>query len=339
MPQNDTVLELQHVSNWYAVRGKHLLSPQKFRKVLNDVSFAVGQGETFGIVGESGCGKSTLAKAVVGLMKTDGTILLDGERVSAHRTKSQRKKVQIVFQDPLSSLNPTKTIGWILEEPLRIHRLGNRKERAARVEEVLKQVGLSASYRNRYPAQLSGGQRQRVSIAAALMLRPKLVVADEPVSALDVSIQSQILNLLRDLKKSLQLSFLFISHNLNVVYYLCDRVAVMYLGQIVELANVEDLYKTPLHPYTQMLLASVPELDGEPADTITAVKGEASMDAAEGGGCPFYSRCSIAKPACREKVPALQELRPDLPHGHLVRCHLAQARPAALHTVSAAGKR
>lgn len=325
MLPSENILELQGVSNRYALSQSGLFSGKKYRQVLQDITFSIGKGEAFGLVGESGCGKSTLAKAVVGLIETEGAISLDGERVSVRRTKEQRKKIQIVFQDPFSSLNPTKKIGWTLEEPLRIHKIGSTAERSAQVRAALERVGLSPRCLNLYPSQLSGGQRQRVSIAAALMFNPSLIVADEPVSALDVSIQSQILNLFRSLRETLHLSYLFISHNLNVVYYICDRVAVMYLGRIVELADAEELYNAPLHPYTQALLSAVPEPGKYPAKP-PAVHGEAKTDSIPETGCPFYPRCPIAAERCRAQPPVLENLREDLPHGHYVSCCLADVR-------------
>lgn len=338
LSQTENILELHGVSNRYVLSRSGLFAKGRFRNVLRGVTFNVGRGEAFGLVGESGCGKSTLARVVAGLIEADGAIVLDGENVTARRTKEQHKKVQVVFQDPLSSLNPTKKIGWILEEPLRIHKIGTSAQRTARVQKALEQVGLPDRCRELYPSQLSGGQRQRVSIAAALMLSPKLIVADEPVSALDVSIQSQILNLFKDLRETLHLSYLFISHNLNVVYYLCDRVAVMYLGRIVELAAVEELYDTPLHPYTRMLLAAVPEPGRPGGKGGASVRGEAAADSIPENGCPFFPRCPMASDPCKAQKPSLRNLRADLPSGHYVACHLAAAHAEGLVQTHAAGK-
>ncbi len=314
MPSSEDILKLENISNHYVVRREGFFSGRGSVDVLHGVSFEIRRGETFGLVGESGCGKSTLARAVAGLVKFEGRIELDGEKLTARRTKAQRRKVQIVFQNPLGSLNPTKRIGWILEEPLRIHGVGDRRSRFKLAGEMLERVGLDPGYRNRYPRELSGGQRQRVSIGCALMLQPRLLIADEPVSALDVSVQAQILNLMRDLRGRLGLSYLFISHNLNVVYYLCDRVAVMYLGRIVELADVESLYRAPLHPYTRMLLSAIPEIGAKPAES-PPIRGEA--DGTAPGGCAFAPRCPRACEKCRRVPP---ELRPAA-DGHLVRCH------------------
>jgi oligopeptide/dipeptide ABC transporter ATP-binding protein len=335
MPESEKILSIQGLSNHFLRRSAGFFAGDEKIDVLQNVTFAIGRGETFGLVGESGCGKSTLARAIVGLVETQGDIVIDGEKVSAKRTKQQRKKVQIVFQDPLSSLNPTKNIGWILEEPLRIHGIGNHASRLKRVSEVLELVGLDPDYRSRYPSELSGGQRQRVSIGSALMLNPKLIIADEPVSALDVSVQAQILNLMKDLRDSLNLSYLFISHNLNVVYYLCDRVAVMYLGRIVELADVETLYSTPLHPYTQMLLSAIPEIGAEP-DKTAEITGEADADRTALNGCAFYKRCQQACEKCRLSVPELRERsdkKASPQSSHLVRCHCADYAAAKTNNI------
>ncbi len=314
MPFPKDILRLRHVSSQYAVRKKGFFSGRENVEVLHDVSFEIHRGETFGLVGESGCGKSTLARAITGIIKYGGQIELDGERLSSRRTKAQRRKVQIVFQDPLSSLNPARRIGWILEEPLRIHRVGDRRTRFQLAGEMLERVGLDPEYRNRYPRELSGGQRQRVSLGCALMLQPSLLIADEPVSALDVSVQAQILNLMQDLRGKLGLSCLFISHNLNVIYYLCDRVAVMYLGRIVELSDAESLYRAPLHPYTRMLLSAIPEIGKKP-DGVFLARGEA--DGSAPGGCSFASRCPFAREKCRQVPPPLKKTE----DGRLVRCH------------------
>lgn len=322
MSESETILRVEHLSSHYLNRKSGLFGGDKRKDVLNDISFSIRRGEAFGLVGESGCGKSTLARAVAGLIPSDGDITVDDEKVLRRRTKQQRKKVQIVFQDPLSSLNPTKKIGWILEEPLRIHKIGDRRFRLKRVNEILELVGLDADFRNRYPNELSGGQRQRVSIGAALMLNPKLIVADEPVSALDVSVQSQILNLMKDLMDKLGLSYLFISHNLNVVYYLCDRIAVMYMGQIVELADAETLYDFPAHPYTKMLLSAVPDIGAELEKAVKTASVITVQRPCE-SGCVFYSRCPNACEKCRQAVPKLENFGGEAGKHHFVRCYCA----------------
>lgn len=244
----DTILSVQNIKNYF--------TNNKSKEILKGVSFDIKKGEIFGLIGESGSGKTTLAMSVAGLIDYDGDILINNEILKKKRTLSQRKNIQMVFQDPFGSLNPKKKIGWILEQPLIIHKAGTHTDRLNRINEVLKLVGLDERFKDRYPHELSGGQRQRVSIACSLILNPSLIIADEAVSALDVSTSAQILNLFNDLHDKLNLSMLFISHNLNVVYYLCSRVAVLYRGLIVELAAAEELYRNPLHPYTKLLLNS-----------------------------------------------------------------------------------
>lgn len=315
----DFVLELKNLKSTYYNSNSNIFGKGKAVKVLKDVTFKVKKGEIFGIVGESGCGKSTLARSIVSLNNNvEGDILIEGQNVK--HTKNISEKVQIVFQDPLSSLNPKKTIGWILEEPLKIHRKGSKNERIKRVNEILELIGLDRSYRDRYPHELSGGQRQRISIGSAIILNPKLVVLDEPVSALDVSVQAQILNLMMDLHHKLNLSFLFISHNLNVVYYMCDRVAVMYLGEIVELASAEEIYNNPKHPYTKALLNSVVEIDAANNKDEVPIKGDLNDSLNISTGCKYYARCSCTKEICKTVSPEIKKI--ESKDEHLVRCHL-----------------
>jgi len=315
------ILELKNLSNTYYNQNSNVFGKGKSVKVLKGVSFNIRKGEIFGLVGESGCGKSTLGRSIVNLTKNiDGEILIDGEDIRDKNNISE--KVQIVFQDPLSSLNPKKTIGWILEEPLKIHKKGSKEERIKRVNEILELMGLDSSYRDRYPHELSGGQRQRISIGSALMLNPKLIIADEPVSALDVSVQSQILNLMMDLHEKLDLSFLFISHNLNVVYYMCSRVAVMYLGEIVELAPVEEIYNNPKHPYTKALLGSVLEVNAENSKDIFSIKGDLNDSLNIDSGCPYYPRCNYAKEQCKTTPLQIKNISDKDDYDHFVRCHL-----------------
>jgi oligopeptide/dipeptide ABC transporter ATP-binding protein len=286
-------------------------------RALEDVSLSVARGEILGVVGESGCGT-----AIVRLLEpTSGRIELAGRDLTAMKgraLRAERRHFQMVFQDPYSALNPRMRVGTAIEEPLVIHRLGGRAERAARVRELCAQVGLSADAPERYPHEFSGGQRQRIVIARALAVRPSLVVADEPVSALDVSVQAQVLNLLRDLRERLALTYVFISHDLRVVEYMSDRVAVMYLGRVVELATVESLYRAPLHPYTRALLAAVPVPDPETRRPRLQVLGEVPDPAAPPPGCPFHPRCPEALPRCRVERPPLRDVAPD----HRVACHL-----------------
>jgi oligopeptide/dipeptide ABC transporter ATP-binding protein len=322
MSASRPILELRGVSKAYRRPSAGIFSRPPSIRAVDDVSFSITRGEAFGLVGESGCGKSTLGRIVVDLIKdAEGECLLDGTSVRERKDLSRR--VQIIFQDPLSALNPKKRVGWIMEEPLRIHGMGKRDERSRKVNRMLETVGLDGSYRERFPSELSGGQRQRICIGAALMLEPELLVADEIVSALDVSVQAQILNLLSELRERLGLTLLFISHNLDVVRYLCDRVAVMYRGRIVEIASVEAAYAAPLHPYTRLLLESLPGLEPRDRRASAPEKGEAVERAEAPEGCCFYHRCPIAAELCKTTAPEL--LPPAGVEGEerLVRCHFA----------------
>jgi oligopeptide/dipeptide ABC transporter ATP-binding protein len=325
MSTSEYTLEFRGVSKAYRAPSSSLFSRGGQLLAVDGVSFAIRRGEIFGLVGESGCGKSTLGRIAANLIgDSGGSTLVDG--LEARRRKDLSAHVQIVFQDPLSSLNPKKRIGWILEEPLRVHRVGDRESRARAANAMLEKVGLGSSCRDAFPRELSGGQRQRVSIGAALMLRPSIVVADEPVSALDVSVQAQILNLLLDLRDELGLSYLFISHNLDVVRYLCDRVAVMFAGKIVELGEAEAVYYSPAHPYTRQLLASLPKLTPReriaPRERLQLPRGfRPDLRAASPRGCCFYSRCPIASGLCADRAPELVELPGGA--GRVVRCHFA----------------
>lgn len=275
---------------------------------VNDLNLSICQGEVLGRVGESGCGKSTLGHLFTGIEEpTAGTLLLNGEDVTSPTQKRRRelcKKRQIVFQDPYASIDTGKTIGWLLEEPLKIHRLSDRADRIGR---ILTAVGLDESYLRRFPSELSGGQRQRVAIALALILEPEFVVCDEPVSALDVSVQAQVLNLLLELRASLGLTYLFISHDLNVVSYLSDRVGVMYLGNLIELGTNEEILKTPLHPYTQALFS---------AAQGGVLSGELPSPADPPGGCPFHTRCPECTERCKSETPPAK----DMGGARMVRC-------------------
>lgn len=294
-------------------------------RAVDGVGLFLRRGETLAIVGESGCGKSTLARLILRLIEPDsGGIRFDGEdllALSPPALRAQRRRMQIVFQDPYASLDPRLTIGTIVAEPLTIHGIGNRRSRRARVEEFLSLVGLDAEAASRYPHEFSGGQRQRIGIARAIILEPQLVIADEPVSALDVSIQSQILNLLVDLKARLGLSYIFISHDLSVVKHVSDRVAVMYLGQIVEMTDVESLYAHPAHPYTQALLSAIPQLDPDGSRERIVLSGDIPNPEEPPPGCPFHPRCPRVMDLCRSVRPRPAEIgTAERPHD--VTCHL-----------------
>ncbi len=292
---------------------------------VDGVSFALRPGETLGVVGESGCGKSTLARTVLRLTPpTAGTVRFDGKdllTLPPSELRAVRREMQMIFQDPFASLDPRLTVARIVAEPLVIHDIGDRAERRRRVAELLETVGLDAAAASRYPHEFSGGQRQRIGIARAVALRPKLVVADEPVSALDVSIQSQILNLLVDLRRRFGLAYIFISHDLAVVEHVSDTVAVMYLGRIVESAAAEDLFDRPSHPYTEALIAAVPRAEPGERRARIVLSGELPSPEDPPAGCPFHPRCPRAMDVCRVDTPALRDLgTPARPH--LVSCHL-----------------
>ncbi|REJ28976.1 MAG: dipeptide/oligopeptide/nickel ABC transporter ATP-binding protein [Caldibacillus debilis] len=291
-------------------------------KAVNDISFSVNEGETFALVGESGCGKSTTGKLLLRLIEPQGgEVLLQNENIltfSKEKMRKARRHMQMVFQDPFASLNPRQTVERILEEPLIVHNIGTAKERKQKVYEMLEIVGLQKEHGKRYPHQFSGGQRQRIGIARALMTNPKLIVADEPVSALDVSIQSQILNLLKDLQKQFQLTYIFISHDLGVVRHISDRVGVMYLGHMVEMADSEKLYAEPLHPYTKALLDAVPIADPNVEREVITIKGELPSPANPPSGCVFHTRCAQCMEICKKAKPEWKEVKP----GHYVACHL-----------------
>jgi oligopeptide/dipeptide ABC transporter ATP-binding protein len=294
-------------------------------RAVDGVSLVVRSGETLGIVGESGCGKSTLGRTILRLVKpTAGEIEFDGTDVRAldqRALRAMRREMQMIFQDPFASLDPRLKVGAIVAEPLVIHRIGDRASRRKAVVELLETVGLDAAATGRYPHEFSGGQRQRIGIARALALKPKLIIADEPVSALDVSIQSQILNLLVELKKQFGLSYIFISHDLAVVEHVSDMLAVMYLGRIVETAAAEDLFARPSHPYTLALISAVPRPDPESPGRRVVLKGEMPNPERPPPGCPFHPRCPKAMDVCRTTPPPETDVgRPGRPH--LVRCHL-----------------
>jgi oligopeptide transport system ATP-binding protein len=324
-PEN--LLRVQDIQKYFPVRRGFLQRVIGYVKAVDGVSLDVRRGETVGLVGESGCGKSTLGRTILRLVEpTHGRIEFDGKDftdVPARHLKPFRAQMQMIFQDPIGSLNPRMSVGDIVGEGLLVHGLKDRKERERRVHETLDRVGLRPEYTNRYPHEFSGGQRQRIGIARALVTRPKLIVADEPVSALDVSIQSQVLNLLVELKREFNLTYLFVAHNLAVVSYISDRVAVMYLGKIVELSDSVSLYKSPKHPYTESLLTAIPHPDPEVRHERTKLEGDVPSPFNPPSGCHFRTRCPLARSKgtidgiCAEQEPPLEEKEP----GHFAACH------------------
>ena len=306
---------------------KHFVTRQGTVQAVDDVSLSIGEGETVGLVGESGCGKSTLGRMIVRLLEpTSGSITLQGKKVAhlkGEASRRFRRQVQLIFQDPFTSLNPRSTVGRILEEPLIVHGLGGRDERRAKVEELLRRVGLSPGAADQFPHEFSGGQRQRIGIARALSLSPELIVCDEPVSALDVSIQAQVLNLLSSLKRQTGIAYLFISHDLSVIRYIADRIVVMYLGKIVEVASHDSLWARPLHPYTQALMAAVPLPDPQAARgrERAVLEGDLPSPVSPPSGCRFRTRCPHAVDRCAQEVPALREVV----GGRFVACHFVSA--------------
>jgi oligopeptide transport system ATP-binding protein len=318
-----SLLEIRHVKKYFPIK-KGVLQQEVARvHAVDDVSLAVREGETLGLVGESGCGKSTLGRTIVRLLEpTAGEIVFQGQQIEAlgmRRLRPLRREMQMVFQDPYASLNPRKRVGSIIGDPLKIHKLGDKRERKAQVQQLLETVGLSPEHYNRFPHEFSGGQRQRIGIARALALRPKLIVADEPVSALDVSIQSQMLNLLEDLQDEFQLTYIFIAHDLGVVRHVSDRIAVMYLGKLVELSPAEELYTRPIMPYTEALLSAVPVPDPDLARQRERIvlEGDVPSPINPPSGCRFHPRCRYATQICKEVEPPLT----DYGNGHLAACH------------------
>jgi peptide/nickel transport system ATP-binding protein len=322
-PDNETLLEVKNLKKYFPIKGGFLRRTVAQVKAVDDVSFAVRRGETLGLVGESGCGKTTTGRTVLRLEQaTAGEVMFDGQDVMrANRTKmkSMRRDMQIIFQDPYASLDPRITIGESVGEGLTIHGINSPKEREERVRDVLGRVGLSGSQINRFPHEFSGGQRQRIGIARALIMEPKLIVCDEPVSALDVSIQSQVLNLLRALQREFGLTYLFIAHNLAVVEHISDRVGVMYLGKMVELSASTDLFREPLHPYTKALISAIPNPNPAARRERIVLQGDVPSPINPPSGCRFHPRCWIARSICKEQEPALEEKRP----GHFAACHFA----------------
>lgn len=303
------ILKATGIKKYFPIKKGLLLRHMADVKAVDDVSLTVRKGETLGLVGESGCGKSTLGRTLIRLYEpTAGTIEFEGQNFLSAKgsaLRKARKDIQMIFQDPYASLDPRMTVGQIIEQPFVIHNLLNPAERETRVKELLSLVGLRPSHINRYPHEFSGGQRQRISIARAIALNPKLIICDEPVSALDVSIQAQILNLLKDLQEKLGLTYIFISHDLSVIEHVCDRVAVMYLGKIVEIADRETLFKAPQHPYTQALLGSIPTIGQGKKKMQKILTGEIPSPINPPSGCTFHPRCAFKTDRCAQEVPQL----------------------------------
>jgi oligopeptide/dipeptide ABC transporter ATP-binding protein len=316
------VLEVEGLTKHFPVRKGVLRRVVGHVHAVDGVSFTIGAGETLGLVGESGCGKTTVGRTILRLIEpTAGTIRIEGRditRLSRSELRPFRRQMQIIFQDPFSSLNPRMRAGDIVGEPLKIHGIESKSERRQRVAQLFDRVGLRAAQMESFPHQFSGGQRQRIGVARALALNPKLIVGDEPVSALDVSIQAQVINLLMDLQRDLRLSYLFISHNLAVVEHISHRVAVMYLGRIVEYTDKTTLFTRPLHPYTEALLTAVPVPDPAIKRAKRVVQGDVPSPLNPPPGCHFHTRCPYAVARCRVEAPALREVEP----GHLAACHL-----------------
>jgi peptide/nickel transport system ATP-binding protein len=321
---SEPLLQVRDLKTHFPVRGGVLGRVRGTVKAVDGVSFEVRRGETLGLVGESGCGKSTLGRTLLRLVDpTSGSVRFEGRELtglSQRELRPLRRRMQLVFQDPYASLNPRMTVRDILGEPFAIHGLARGGEREAKVAELLDLMGLARESLDRYPHEFSGGQRQRIGIARAIALRPDLVVADEPISALDVSIQAQIVNLLMDLQRDLGLTYVFIAHDLKIVEYVSTRVAVMYLGRIVELAEAADLYRRPRHPYTQALLSAVPVPDPEHKRSRIVLQGDVPSPMAPPPGCPFNPRCPYAMDRCRREVPPLY----DVGNGHVSACFLAE---------------
>ncbi|MEO8289111.1 MAG: dipeptide ABC transporter ATP-binding protein [Chloroflexota bacterium] len=325
-PKSDILLEVDRLVKFFPVRGGLLQRTVAWVKAVDDVTFSIRRGETLGLVGESGCGKTTVGRTLLRLVPaTSGQVRFEGKNIfdlKADQLKRTRRDIQIIFQDPFSSLDPRVPIGESIAEGLLIHGVG-KEERQQRVREVLSRVGLLPEHAKRYPHEFSGGQRQRIGIARALALRPKFIVCDEPVSALDVSIQSQVLNILKDLQNEFGLTYLFIAHNLSVVEHISDRVGVMYLGKMAELADRTELFENPQHPYTHALLSAIPIPDPKIRRERIILKGDVPSPLNPPSGCRFHTRCWLAQDICKQQVPAWRNVALPGQDEHLVACHFA----------------
>ncbi len=319
----DDLLVVEDLKKYFPVKGGILRRTVAQVKAVDGVSFTIKRGETLGLVGESGCGKSTTGRTILRLLPaTDGKVVFDGKDVltaNNRELKALRRDMQIVFQDPYASLDPRIPVGESIAEGLKIHGIGDRRERAARVRDVLLRVGMQPGVARRFPHEFSGGQRQRIGIARALIMEPKLIICDEPVSALDVSIQAQVLNLLKKLQSELDLTYLFIAHNLSVVEHISDRVGVMYLGKMAELTSKEELFRNPMHPYTKALMSAIPIPDPTLRRERIILEGDVPSPLNPPSGCRFHPRCWLAQQICKEVEPAFEEKVPN----HWVACHFA----------------
>ncbi len=318
------LLEVQNLKVHFPVRKGFLSRSKEFVRAVDGVTFLIAHGETVGLVGESGCGKSTLSRAIVRLINpTQGKILFEGDDIavmSNSEMRKRRRRLQMIFQDPYGSLNPRMTVGDAIGEGLDIHRLTpGQGERQQRIAQLLKNVGLDSSHAGRFPHEFSGGQRQRIGIARALAVEPSLIICDEPVSALDVSVQAQIINLLHDLQHKFGIAYLFVAHDIAVVEHISHRILVMYLGRIVESGDARTVCRSPKHPYTQALISAVPVLDPDSKGQRIILGGDVPSPIHPPGGCPFHPRCPVAEPRCKTEVPHLREITP----GHQAACHLA----------------
>ena len=328
MTTNQKLLEVKDLKTFFPIRKGMLRKVVGYVKAVNGVSFTLYKGETLGLVGESGCGKTTTARSILRLVEpTEGELvyyrdgdLIDILALKQHEMKEVRQDMQVIFQDPMSSLNPRMLVSDIIGEPLYIYGMRDRKQREKRVAKLLKDVGLPIHYMRRYPHEFSGGQRQRIGIARALALQPKIIICDEPVSALDVSVQAQVLNLLSDLQEQLSLTYLFVAHDLSVVEHVCHRIAVMYLGKIVELTDTRRLFSNPLHPYSEALLSSIPIPDPDHVGEDIVLEGDVPSPSNPPSGCHFHPRCRYAEDICAEKEPEFR----DCVDGHFVACHFAE---------------
>ena len=318
MEENRTLVQVKDVEVHFKQKGKQTV------KAVDGITFDIMKGETFGVVGESGCGKSTLGRAILRLIEpTAGSVVIDGKDVgslNAKEMKEMRKKIQIIFQDPSACLNPRRTMKQILMEPFNVHGIKDKEQIESRIKELVELVGLAEYHLSRYPHELSGGQKQRIGIARALALNPDLIVCDEAVSALDVSVQAQVINLLDELQEKLGLTYVFISHNLNVIHHISDRVGVMYLGKMVEIATADELYENQAHPYTQALLSAIPQIDSDKKQERIILQGEVPSPSNPPKGCHFHTRCTRCQDICKEKDPELR----DIGNGHYVACHFVK---------------